>query len=180
MATGTVKSFNRLKGYGFIRAETGKEVFVHLSAVQKAGLKELRKGQKVSFEIFDNQGKPAAKNLRISSTLREVTEQKLISDGTAKEVQHQMIWKKDNKPEQRRKPVTRADLERRLTEAVRTSHAEFEGFVGVIVERISATSPGRSNWAIRGVKYGRANRDRSDAVLSHCVEEAEQELEITD
>lgn len=153
--------------------------FSHISMIQTAGLRALYKGQKVSFEIFDNQGKPAAKNLRISSTLREVTEQKLISDGTAQEAQRRMIWKKD-KPEQHRKPVTRAELERRLTEAVKTSHAEFEAFVGVIVERISATSPGRSNWAIQGVKYGRANRDRSDAVLSHCVQEAEQEFEITD
>src|ERR1700716_2920052 len=55
MAKGTVKSFNPSKGYGFIRMDLGgKDVFVHLSAVQKAGLKDLRKGQKIGFEIFEN------------------------------------------------------------------------------------------------------------------------------
>jgi cold shock protein len=64
MAIGTVKSFNSAKGYGFIRTDTGgAEVFLHLSAVREAGLPDLRKGQKISFEIFDNQGKAAAKNL---------------------------------------------------------------------------------------------------------------------
>ena len=62
MATGTVKSFNPAKGYGFIKTDTGGvEVFVHLSAIREAGLADLRKGQKISFEIFDNQGKAAAK-----------------------------------------------------------------------------------------------------------------------
>ena len=91
-----------------------------------------------------------------------------------------MIWKRDTKPEEHRKPVTRAVLEQRLTEAVRTSHAEFEAFVGVVVERVAAASPGSTNWAIRGVKYGRADRDRSSAVLSQCVEEAQREFEVTD
>jgi CspA family cold shock protein len=62
MATGTVKSFSPAKGYGFIKTDTGGvEVFVHLSAIREAGLADLRKGQKISFEIFDNQGKAAAK-----------------------------------------------------------------------------------------------------------------------
>ena len=63
MTTGTVKSFNRSKGYGFIKTVGGADVFVHLSAVRTAGFRDLRKGQKVSFEIFDNQGKAAARNL---------------------------------------------------------------------------------------------------------------------
>jgi len=53
MATGTVKSFNPAKGYGFIKTDTGgAEVFVHLSAVREAGLADLRKGQKISFRNF--------------------------------------------------------------------------------------------------------------------------------
>jgi hypothetical protein len=91
-----------------------------------------------------------------------------------------MIWKRETKPEGHRRPVTCADLEQKLTEAVRTSHAEFEAFVGVVVERVTAASPGSANWAIRGVKFGRANRDRSSAVLSRCVEGAQQEFEVTD
>ena len=72
MATGTVKSFNPAKGYGFIKTDTGgAEVFVHLSAVREAGLADLRKGQKISFEIFDNQGKAAAKNLHIDRAMED-------------------------------------------------------------------------------------------------------------
>jgi hypothetical protein len=86
--------------------------------------------------------------------------------------------KSDDRPT--RKSVTRADLERSLAEAVRTSHPEFETFAGVIVERIVPAGPGDTNWAIRGVKYGRADRHRSSAVLSYCVEEAQLEFEVSD
>ena len=65
MTTGTVKSFNRSNGYGFIKTEGGADVFVYLTAVRTAGFRDLRKGQEVSFEIFDNQGKAAARNLHI-------------------------------------------------------------------------------------------------------------------
>ena len=75
MVTGTVKSFNPAKGYGFTKADTGgAEVFVHLSAVREAGLADLRKGQKISFEIFDNQGKAAAKNLHIDRAMEAVSD----------------------------------------------------------------------------------------------------------
>jgi hypothetical protein len=79
-----------------------------------------------------------------------------------------------------RKSVTRTDLEQSLAEAVRTSHPEFETFVGVIVERIVPAGPGATNWAVRGVKFGKADRHRSGRVLSCCVEEAQLEFEISD
>lgn len=65
MTNGTVKWFNPTKGYGFIEPETGgKDVFVHISAVQKAGLRNLNEGQKVGFEIEQQQnGRSAAVNL---------------------------------------------------------------------------------------------------------------------
>jgi hypothetical protein len=91
-----------------------------------------------------------------------------------------MIWEKDTKPDEHRKPVTRAVLEQQPTEAVRTGHAEFEGFVGLMVERVAAASPGSSTGPSGVSKYRRANRDRSSAVLSHCVEEAQQEFEVMD
>ena len=67
MATGTVKWFNGEKGYGFIQPDSGgKDVFVHISAVEQAGLKGLNEGQKVSYEIVTDRrsGKASAGNLR--------------------------------------------------------------------------------------------------------------------
>ena len=66
MAIGVVKWFNATKGYGFIAPDSGsKDVFVHISAVEKAGLDDLREGAKVSFEEVPNKGKTSAENLRI-------------------------------------------------------------------------------------------------------------------
>jgi CspA family cold shock protein len=66
MAIGTVKWFNSQKGYGFIQPEDGtKDVFVHVSAVERSGIGDLREGQRVSFELErGNQGKTSAVNLR--------------------------------------------------------------------------------------------------------------------
>jgi len=65
MATGTVKWFNTTKGFGFIQPDDGgKDVFVHISAVEKAGLRGLNENQKVSFELQEERGKTAAVNLK--------------------------------------------------------------------------------------------------------------------
>lgn len=65
MATGTVKWFNTDKGYGFIQPdEGGKDVFVHISAVQRAGIEALQDGQKVEYEIATERGREAASDLK--------------------------------------------------------------------------------------------------------------------
>jgi CspA family cold shock protein len=65
MAIGTVKFFNTTKGFGFIQPEDGsKDVFVHISAVERSGMTTLREGQKVSFDTMTERGKTAATNLK--------------------------------------------------------------------------------------------------------------------
>jgi CspA family cold shock protein len=67
MATGTVKFFNAQKGFGFIQPSDGsKDVFVHISAVERAGMRTLMEGQKVNFEIVTERGKQAAGNLSLA------------------------------------------------------------------------------------------------------------------
>jgi cold shock protein len=67
MAKGTVKWFNPTKGYGFIQPSGGgaRDVFVHISAVERAGLSSLNEGQAVEYEIESNRGKESAVNLKI-------------------------------------------------------------------------------------------------------------------
>ena len=66
MQKGVVKWFNPTKGYGFIQPATGdKDVFVHISAVERAGLSTLNEGQTVEFELVANKGKTSAENLKV-------------------------------------------------------------------------------------------------------------------
>lgn len=66
MAQGTVKWFNPTKGYGFIEpSDKSDDVFVHISAVEKAGLSSLNEGQKLSYELESNKGKTSAANLQV-------------------------------------------------------------------------------------------------------------------
>ncbi len=67
MATGTVKWFNAQKGFGFIQPEDGgKDVFLHITAVQAAGLNGVDEGQRVTYEVVTERGKQAAANLRLA------------------------------------------------------------------------------------------------------------------
>jgi cold shock protein len=66
MPKGTVKWFNAAKGYGFIQPQRGgKHVFVHISAVERAGLSSLNEGQAIEYEEVSNKGKTSAENLRV-------------------------------------------------------------------------------------------------------------------
>jgi len=66
MSVGTVKWFNSQKGFGFIQPEGGgKDVFVHISAVERAGLSNLNEGQRIEYEVVSDRGKTAAGNLKV-------------------------------------------------------------------------------------------------------------------
>jgi cold shock protein len=66
MATGSVKWFNPTKGYGFIQPQGGgRDVFVHISAVERAGLSTLNEGQQIEYEIEENRGTTSAVNLKV-------------------------------------------------------------------------------------------------------------------
>jgi CspA family cold shock protein len=66
MATGTVKWFNPAKGFGFIKPDQGNsDVFVHISALERAGIEGLNEGQRISYEIATNKGKESAANLKL-------------------------------------------------------------------------------------------------------------------
>lgn len=68
MANGTVKWFNPTKGFGFIQPDQGgTDVFVHISALEKAGLRGLDEGQKVSYELVTDKGKTSAGNLKLAA-----------------------------------------------------------------------------------------------------------------
>lgn len=67
MASGTVKWFNSQKGFGFIApSDGGKDVFLHISAVERAGLSTVNEGQKVTYDVVNERGKDAAGNLKVA------------------------------------------------------------------------------------------------------------------
>ena len=79
----------------------------------------------------------------------------------------------------KRTPIPRAALELALAERIRASDQQCEGFLKIFVERV-ATSPGGANWAVKGVKYGKAVRDKCNVAIIQYVEESQLEFEISD
>ena len=175
MPTGIVKVFHRSRGYGFIRPEAGGEdIFVHRRALEAAGIKHLRKGQRVSFDQANDLGRPFATNLRLE-TKREVNGVSVSFQGV------QNTDAAGEKPENPiRKPITRAALEQSLADGVRGAAPECQAFVGVIIEHVVPETSVGANWAVKGVRYGRADRDRCEAALGMSLHEKQREYTLSD
>ncbi len=177
MPTGIVKVFHRSRGYGFIRPEAGGEdIFVHRRALEAAGIKHLRKGHKVSFEQANDLGRPFATNLRLEAR-REVNGHSVgVQDVTQENTES--AREKPDKID--RKPMARADLEQSLADAVRSIAPQCQAFVGVIIERVVPQTPEGANWAVKGVRYGRADRDQCEAALGMSLREKQLEYVLSD
>src|SRR3974390_896295 len=94
MPQGTVKWFNPTKGYGFIQPqEGGKDVFVHISAVERAGLSTLNEGQTVQFELVENRGKTSAENLKVKCPRRPRLLSAFLSEPAAAELLRPGGWR---------------------------------------------------------------------------------------
>lgn len=176
MATGTVKSFNLTRHFGFIRPDTGgKDIFVHISEVQRSGHSCLLKGQKLSFEIVNEQGRMSARNLKIDG-------QRMIADNAVAD-----DAKKDEpkKVTEQRRPASRQAvtcdaLQLVIGEAVRAAGSQCDAFVGVWLEKRTPKSQDDANWKVKGIKYGKSDRAACDAVLSDIIERLQQEFVILD
>jgi hypothetical protein len=79
-----------------------------------------------------------------------------------------------------RKPIKLAELERALTDAVKASHPECEAFGAVFVERVVRPWPDAANWAVKGIKFGKADRDRCGSALSDLVAARQEEFDVSD
>jgi hypothetical protein len=88
--------------------------------------------------------------------------------------------KTEQPPAEKRTSVTRAALETTITSAVRETDPQCGAFVGVIVERVVPKSLESINWALKGVKYGKADRDRCDAALSQFLAKKQSEFDVSD
>jgi hypothetical protein len=79
-----------------------------------------------------------------------------------------------------RTPMTRAALELAIAQAVRTSSPDCSALIGIIVERVVPKAPGGPNWAVKGIKFGKADRAQCSAAISKLVEDGQLEFEISD
>ena len=84
-----------------------------------------------------------------------------------------------NSPEPR-EAIKRATLEAAITAAVKSSNASCEPFIGIFVERVPPNSSGETNWAVKGVKFGKSEREQCNSALSVIIDRLKREFEIAD
>jgi hypothetical protein len=120
-------------------------------------------------------GKPA-KELETAKTDQPTM---MIQSGSFNIVRCEMSEKTEEQAEART-PIARAALEQAITDAVKASHPDCQNFVGVIVERVSQALPEAANWAVKGIKYGKADRALCGATLSSDVSKRQLEFKLFD
>ena len=91
-----------------------------------------------------------------------------------------MSKKTTEQPAKKRTWIARTALEEALAATVRASDPQCEGLKGIFVERVVPGSPDGANWAVKGIKYGKAERQRCSAAIPKCVEESQHDFEILD
>jgi ClpP class serine protease len=91
-----------------------------------------------------------------------------------------MSQKKMDQVTKKRTWIARAALEAALADSVRGSDPQCEGLIEIIVERVVPASPDGANWAVKGVRYGKAEREACSAAISKFVEESQREFEVSD
>ena len=91
-----------------------------------------------------------------------------------------MSKKAENQDKAKRKPITHAELEQAISEAVKASQSDCENFVGVIVQRIAPALQDGANWRVKGIRYGKANREACAVALAKCLDEFQLEFELSD
>jgi hypothetical protein len=84
----------------------------------------------------------------------------------------------NRKSKNTRESITRERLQEAIAAAVKTADESCASFVGVFVEQVTRKSPGEANWAIKGIRFGRADRDRASAALATVVEQMQREFEL--
>jgi cold shock CspA family protein len=172
VATGTVKSYNPKKRFGFIRLDSGgKDIFVHSSEVQRCKLSSLRKGQRINFSIVYDQGRPFAHDLQLCGKSKRVVSHQKHG------LKHAPIGQNTA---MNRYPITSDALQSVVAKAVRDSDALCETFIGIIVERIDPKLNGGVNWTLKGVKYGKADRAKCDTAIFGIVDQLQKEFIISD
>jgi hypothetical protein len=91
-----------------------------------------------------------------------------------------MSWKSKDQPAGNRTPITRAALEQAIAEAVRSGSPECGALIGIVVERIVPNTPGGANWAVKGIRFGKADRDSCAAAISKFVADRQLDFEVSD
>ena len=161
----------------FVLKRAAKIIFVHRRVLEAAGIKHLRKGQRVSFDQANDLGRPFATNLRLANKAGPKRSTESHSVFKACRIQMRLAKSRTSLFESRSSARLLSNRWRMRFVAVAP---ECQAFVGVIIERVVPETSDGANWAVKGVRYGRADRDRCEAALGMSLHEKQLEYTLSD